>query len=209
MGRGGTEGSPEGGDEDIPEGSTESKRENDSLPSPNWHLGNDGPLAGQADEEPGGACEEEGGEEGGERGEGGAGGGESCRDRCKNTFRAGRTFDSVLAAFSEEGYSVQWRVVNARHWLPQNRERASVLSSPLSSFPLPSFPLFSSLLLSLFSDLLSGRSLTRFLSFFHVVTLTSGFQFNGSSYVACQIFFYPSLVRALSLTGVAGALGTQ
>ena len=35
----------------------------------------------------------------------------------------GRPFDSILAAFQGCGYDVTWRIVNARHWLPQYRER--------------------------------------------------------------------------------------
>jgi DNA (cytosine-5)-methyltransferase 1 len=40
-----------------------------------------------------------------------------------NSFTVGRTFKGILAAFGECGYNISWRVVNARHWLPQFRER--------------------------------------------------------------------------------------
>ena len=44
-------------------------------------------------------------------------------------FVAGRTFTLILDAFAGEGYAVSWRVVNARHWVPQNRERVYIVGT--------------------------------------------------------------------------------
>jgi DNA (cytosine-5)-methyltransferase 1 len=50
-------------------------------------------------------------------------GGSRKQHRHGSEFVAGRTFETILGAFHECGYDISWRVVNARHWLPQNRER--------------------------------------------------------------------------------------
>ena len=41
-------------------------------------------------------------------------------------FVTGLTFDTILEAFAGCGYDVTWRIVNARHWLPQYRERVFI-----------------------------------------------------------------------------------
>ena len=43
-----------------------------------------------------------------------------------DTFTPGRTFEAIFGAFGSCGYDVTWRIVNARHWLPQYRERAFI-----------------------------------------------------------------------------------
>ena len=45
----------------------------------------------------------------------------------KTEFVVGRTFEAILKAFEGCGYDVSWRVVNARHWLPQFRERVYIV----------------------------------------------------------------------------------
>ena len=45
----------------------------------------------------------------------------------RGEFVPGETFSAILGAFSECGYEVSWRVVNARHWLPQYRERVFIV----------------------------------------------------------------------------------
>lgn len=39
----------------------------------------------------------------------------------------GQTFQMILSAFESTGYQVAWRIVNSRHWLPQNRERVYIV----------------------------------------------------------------------------------
>ncbi|KAL1528913.1 hypothetical protein AB1Y20_010235 [Prymnesium parvum] len=43
------------------------------------------------------------------------------------TFKAGATLTGMLGAFAACGYDVSWRVLNARHWLPQYRERLFIV----------------------------------------------------------------------------------
>lgn len=42
-------------------------------------------------------------------------------------FTPGRTFEELLEAFAACGYCVTWRVISARHWLPQHRERVYIV----------------------------------------------------------------------------------
>lgn len=49
--------------------------------------------------------------------------GQDRDDKKMKMFKAGRTFETVLQAFRECGYEVSWRVLNARHWVAQTRER--------------------------------------------------------------------------------------
>jgi len=48
-------------------------------------------------------------------------------DKKLREFKAGRTFETIVHAFRECGYEVSWRVLNARHWVPQNRERVYMI----------------------------------------------------------------------------------
>jgi DNA-cytosine methyltransferase len=42
-------------------------------------------------------------------------------------FRAGATFGHMLDCFEASGYDVSWKIINARHWLPQFRERVYIV----------------------------------------------------------------------------------
>lgn len=39
----------------------------------------------------------------------------------------GSTFSTILDDFERTGYQVAWKIVNSRHWLPQNRERVFIV----------------------------------------------------------------------------------
>lgn len=39
----------------------------------------------------------------------------------------GRTLATILEAFSELGYILQWEILNGKHWIPQNRERIFIV----------------------------------------------------------------------------------
>lgn len=39
----------------------------------------------------------------------------------------GRTFDIIMRSLEELGYRVQWRVIDARYWVPQHRERVYIV----------------------------------------------------------------------------------
>lgn len=39
----------------------------------------------------------------------------------------GRTFGTILTSLDELGYDLQWQVLNAKLWLPQNRERIFII----------------------------------------------------------------------------------
>ena len=41
--------------------------------------------------------------------------------------RMGSTFAKILSDFTSIGYTIDWKIVNSRHWLPQNRERVYII----------------------------------------------------------------------------------
>lgn len=52
--------------------------------------------------------------------------------RIKNqvgTFRPGRVLEQMLTAFSKCGYTVNWKIINSRHFVPQNRERVYIVGT--------------------------------------------------------------------------------
>lgn len=46
-----------------------------------------------------------------------------------STFTSGRVLQVMLQAFADYGYQVDWKVVNSRHFLPQNRERVYIVGT--------------------------------------------------------------------------------
>lgn len=53
----------------------------------------------------------------------------------------GSTFAMILSDFEKTGYNISWKIVNSRHWLPQNRERVYIVGfrSDLNINPSVSF----------------------------------------------------------------------
>jgi DNA (cytosine-5)-methyltransferase 1 len=49
------------------------------------------------------------------------------RDDSSREFKPGETFRRILSAFESCGYSAAWRVINAKEWLPQSRERVYIV----------------------------------------------------------------------------------
>ena len=47
------------------------------------------------------------------------------------TFIAGKVLDGILGAFRRCGYKVEWKIINARHFVPQYRERVYFIGSRL------------------------------------------------------------------------------
>lgn len=47
----------------------------------------------------------------------------------ETTFISGNAFEKILDCFRNCGYSVEWRIVNARHWVPQYRERVYIVGT--------------------------------------------------------------------------------
>jgi DNA (cytosine-5)-methyltransferase 1 len=66
----------------------------------------------------------------------------------------GRTFDVIMRSLNELGYHVQWRVIDARHWVPQHRERVYIVgfrhetAFRMEDLPVPAnkFPVLASIL---------------------------------------------------------------
>lgn len=49
----------------------------------------------------------------------------------RTTFEAGRVFERILDSFASCGYNVDWKVINSRHFLPQQRERVYIVGTRL------------------------------------------------------------------------------
>lgn len=47
------------------------------------------------------------------------------------TFVAGKVLERILGAFRDCGYKVEWKIINARHFVPQYRERVYFVGSRL------------------------------------------------------------------------------
>jgi DNA (cytosine-5)-methyltransferase 1 len=47
------------------------------------------------------------------------------------TVTPGKVLERILAEFASCGYQVDWRIVNSRHWLPQQRERVYIVGTRL------------------------------------------------------------------------------
>jgi len=50
-------------------------------------------------------------------------------ERGASNFVAGRILKRILHSFEACGYCVEWKVINSRHWVPQNRERIYIVGT--------------------------------------------------------------------------------
>jgi len=55
------------------------------------------------------------------------GGRRNKRTEPLSATEVGTTFRHIMDAFQAEGYVVEWKILNSRHWLPQMRERVYVV----------------------------------------------------------------------------------
>jgi len=53
----------------------------------------------------------------------------------------GRTLTTIIKAFYELGYDMEWQVINSKHFVPQNRERIYIIGHLRSESWKPIFPI--------------------------------------------------------------------